>query len=69
MDLIKSAMADPFNNILGLFIYFLAVVGITVLTLTLLLHLIPNPLSRRMRSAIIGTITTIVIVLWVLLVF
>lgn len=66
MDLIKQAMVDPFNNILGLFIYFIAVVGVTVLTLTLLLHVIPNPLSRRLRSAIIGTVTMIVIVLWFL---
>ncbi|GEN57643.1 hypothetical protein GCM10012290_22430 [Halolactibacillus alkaliphilus] len=66
MDLIKQAMADPFNNILGLFIYFIAVVGVTVLTLTLLLHVIPNPLSRRLRSAIIGTLTMIVIAIWFL---
>lgn len=69
MDLIKAAMADPFNNILGLFIFFIAVIGVTVLTLTLLLHLIPNPLSRRMRSAIIGTVTMIVMVLWAVFVF
>lgn len=69
MELIEAAIQSPFDNLLGVFIYFTAVIVVTLLILTLLLYIIPNPLSRRLRSTIMGIITLIVIFIWVRMVF
>ncbi|SEN67013.1 hypothetical protein SAMN04488134_101601 [Amphibacillus marinus] len=65
MELIKEAIQEPFENLLGLFIYFSAVVLITIAIAGLALYLIPNPLSNRIKNLIISGITFTVIFIWI----
>lgn len=63
-ELIEAAIQSPETNLLGIFIYLTLLMFFTVLFLTLILYLIPNPLSRRWKNAIIGSITFIVLIVW-----
>ncbi|GAA4071052.1 hypothetical protein [Amphibacillus indicireducens] len=63
-ELIEAAIQSPETNLLGIFIYLTLLMFFTVLFLTLILYLIPNPLSRRWKNAIIGSITFTVLIVW-----
>lgn len=63
-ELIEAAIQSPETNLLGIFIYLTLLMFFTVLFLTLVLYLIPNPLSRRWKNAIIGSITFTVLIVW-----
>ncbi len=63
-ELIEAAIQSPETNLLGIFIYLTLLMFFTVLFLTIVLFLIPNRLSRRWKSAIIGIITFSVLIYW-----
>ncbi|WP_110250550.1 hypothetical protein [Streptohalobacillus salinus] len=69
MEIIEAAIEAPFDNLLGTFIYLTAVIVITILSLTLLLFLIPNPLSARTKQILIGVLTFVVLIIWAIVVF
>ena len=63
-ELIKTAIQSPESNLLGIFIYLTLLLLFTIVFLTLVLYLIPNPISRRWKNAIIGTISFSVLIIW-----
>ena len=64
-DLIDLAIQSPETNLLGIFIYLTLLLFFTIVFVTLVLYLIPNPLSRRWKNAITGTISFVVLIVWI----
>ncbi|WP_067839965.1 hypothetical protein [Amphibacillus sediminis] len=65
MNVIGEALKSPFNNLLGIFLYLTFLVFLTIAIISLLFFIIPNRLSNRIKSAITGTITLTVLIIWV----
>lgn len=63
-ELIDQAIQSPETNLLGIFVYLTLLLFFTFIFITLILYLIPNPLSRRWKNAITGTISFVVLVIW-----
>ncbi|WP_117169899.1 hypothetical protein [Paraliobacillus sediminis] len=54
MTTLIESMETPVDNLLGLFLYAALFILITGLIMSLLLHFIPNSLSRTLKSFIVG---------------
>ncbi|SDB86644.1 hypothetical protein SAMN05421734_1024 [Pelagirhabdus alkalitolerans] len=68
MELVSQALQNPLNNLLGIFLLLTLIIVITITVSLLALKLIPNQLSWRLKSAITGSLTFIIAILWVVFV-
>lgn len=68
MQLILDSMQAPVNNLLGIFLQLFLLIILTMVMAILLLLLIPNKFSRRVKNAIIGSVTFTVLIIWVYIV-
>ncbi|MCZ0701761.1 competence protein ComGC [Natronobacillus azotifigens] len=64
MQFLLDSMQSPVNNFLGIFLYLTLLIVLTIVVVTLLLFLIPNKLTTRIKNAIIGGITFLAVVIW-----
>ncbi|WP_112180661.1 MULTISPECIES: hypothetical protein [Paraliobacillus] len=64
MTTLFESMVFPVDNLLGIFLYAVLFVIITSLIISLLLHFIPNSLSKRLKSFILGTAVFISLFFW-----
>ncbi|WP_017471696.1 hypothetical protein [Amphibacillus jilinensis] len=68
MELLRNALQSPFDNLLGIFIYLLLIIILTITAITILLYLIPNRFSRPLKNGIVGSVTFLVMILWLYIV-
>ncbi|MBM7540375.1 hypothetical protein [Amphibacillus cookii] len=68
MELLRNALQSPFNNLLGVFIYLLLIIILTITATTILLYLIPNRFSRSLKNGIVGSVTFLIMILWLYIV-
>lgn len=63
-EIFELAIQSPETNLLGIFIYLTLLLLFTIIFVTLILYIIPNPLSRRWKNFITGLISFIVLIVW-----